>query len=329
MRIYILLLLLSASSALNGQSASPQQLIYFNEEFYICAKEYAQYVGIAIAKDDGTDVIAYHLNGKQAMTGTYEDKNLQKRNGAFTWFDTNGIRIAVSEFKNNIQDGLYLFWYSNKVLRDSGTFSNGSPDGLWKSWYSNGQLKMVCAYNAKVLADYKKAYARNNIGSELVQAASPQKINNLARIDPAQDIPTRSRRGYYATLQEKEKQFNTVLNSEEQDKSSGTSEENDQRIYFSHVMIRYDLIIPATVLLDGNYYSFYANGNSKETGQYFQGAKKGFWETWYENGKRKSVGRFEKNHEVQEWKYYNEKGDLAILKQFKKDGRLINEIKMQ
>lgn len=323
-----MLLLLIFSSVLHSQNTSKEQLVYFDDEFNVSAKEYAAFVGIAIPKDDEVDVILYHLNGKQALTGTYADKTLQKRNGVFTWFDTTGGRIAVAAFKNNIQDGIYLFWYSNKVLRDSGEFKNGSPDGLWKSWYPNGQLRMVCAYNAKALADYRKSYAQNNMGVELMQLAKPQKIGNISRVDPQQDLSPRSRRGYYASLQEKDKQFNAVFNSDGGNERPITSSENDQQVFFSHILMRYDLIKPTAVLIDGNYFSYYPNGQLKESGNYKEGHKNGFWQSWYENGKRQSVGRYEKNHEIQEWKYYNEKGELETLRRFRKDGRLLNEIKM-
>ena len=112
MRKFVFLLLIYTVNAHSQASTSPQ-LVYFNEEFYTCIKEDAYYVGITINKEDETDVIVYHSNGKHALTGTYLDKNLHKRNGTFTWFDTNGIRIAVTEYKNNIQDGLYFYWYEN------------------------------------------------------------------------------------------------------------------------------------------------------------------------------------------------------------------------
>ena len=330
MRTLLFLLLIYSTQAVS-QTSPGEEIVYFNEEFNTCAKEDAYYVGITINKDEETDVIVYHPNGKQALTGTYLNKNLHKRNGTFTWFDTNGIRIAVAGYKNNLQDGLYLFWYSNKVLRDSGYFNNGIPDGLWKSWYSNGQLRMICVYNARGLSDYKKTYANNNVAAELVQLAKPQKVVNLTRLDPAQDVSPRARRAYMNNLREKDNQFNSIINGgagDEQNKSIQNTDDN-QHVYFSHVIIRYDLISPATVMLDGDYYTFYYNGQQKEAGSYKEGFKKGFWETWYENSKRQSIGKYEKYHEVQEWKYYNSDGELLMVRQYKKNGRLSIEIKMK
>lgn len=322
-----ILLLLCFSSSLFAQNNASQQIVYFDDGFNVCEKDYAYYAGILIPKEDQTDVIIYHFNGKHAFTGSYLDKTLQKRNGTFTWFDTTGVRIAVAEYKNNVQDGVYFFWYSNSVLRDSGQYKDGTPDGLWKSWYPNRQLKMICAYDAKALADYRKSYVQNNAGVELMKLAKPEKLSNLARVEPEQDVSPRLRRSYMNNLREKENQFNTIINAAA-DAPYNTSSENDQHIFFSHIIIRYDLISPSAVLLNGSYYTFYPNGQPKESGTYKEGHKTGFWETWYENGKRQSVGRYNKNHEVQEWKYYDDSGELKLIRRFKKDGRLIDEIKM-
>lgn len=331
MRKLLFILLIYSVGAI-AQTIPSNQLVYFNEEFNTCPKEEAFYIGIKIEKEEGTDLIVYHPNGQQALTGSYLDKKLQKKNGMFTWFDTNGVRMALSEFKNNVQDGFYFFWYSNKTLRDSGNYKNGLPDGLWKSWYPNGQLSMICVYNARALADYNNASRYNKPVTERVLPEKTPVNPYRSGTSLIQNYLPRSRRNFLYIPQENAAQpFTSPVTDASLAKNNlrNNNQPNNRPENQSHIVFRYDLIIPSAVLLEGDYYTFYPGGQAKEQGSYKDGFKKGYWETWYENGKRQAVGRYEKNHEVQEWKYYNSDGELLMVRQYKKDGRLSNEIRMK
>ena len=335
MRTLLFLLLIYSTQAVS-QTSPGEEMVYFNEEFTFCAKEEAFYIGLKFDKEEKTDLIVYYPNRQQALTGSFLDKKLRKKEGVFTWFDTNGVRVAVTEFKNNIQDGMYLFWYENKSLKDSGSYKYGYPDGLWKGWYADGQLSMLCVYNAKAISDYNKTSANNFRSIENIQSEKPPMTLYRSRPSYSQSYLPRTRRNPFYFPAEVVPQSTIYSISSDGANSTNTRNNTRNNNQISKipeiqlpVLLRYDLIIPAEIIYDGDYYTYYPNGQAKEQGSYKEGSKKGFWETWYENGKRKTVGKYERNHEVQEWKYYNSDGELLMVRQYKKNGRLSNEIKMK
>lgn len=310
--IYALLFhsILLAAGAENKQ---PKQVVYFNEQFIPCQKDEALYTGISIKKETGTDVILYHYNRKLALTGTYKDQTLLIKNGVFSWFDSSGTRIATIGYKNNIEHGLYLVWYPNKVLKDSGKYDNGIPDDLWKSWYANHQLKLNCTYSARKFNSFKKDWEQDKALEQIRRILSP---NDITSINDSTFSANFSSHVFYP--------FYYNFSDDAEGSSRNTFERN---ITFtivtspvSNICIRQDVMNPCFAMLDGDYIFYYPNGQVMYSGNFKSGMKNGLWEIWANTGKKKSVGMYNKNHEVGEWKYYNSKGGLLVIKRFGKDG---------
>ena len=74
------------------------------------------------------------------MAGKYSDRKLKVRNGNFYYFHANGSLDASGKYKNDKKDGLWLNYYPNKMLMDSGVYSNGNIVGTRLSWHINGYL---------------------------------------------------------------------------------------------------------------------------------------------------------------------------------------------
>ncbi|RTL59946.1 MAG: hypothetical protein EKK37_03630 [Sphingobacteriales bacterium] len=305
----------------DAQNNPLKQVVYFNEEFLPCKKDEAIYTGVSIKKEMGTDVILYHYNGKLALTGTYNDQSLLTKNGIFNWFDSTGSRIATIGYKNNTEHGLYLVWYPNKVLKDSGRFDHGIPDDLWKSWYADHQLKLRCSYNARKFNVFKKDWEQGKALEKIKHILAPNDISMITDSLVSANYGTHVFYPFYYNFSDAPAAEGSLRNVFERNITFTIVISS-----VSQICIRQDVINPCFAMLDGDYTFYYPNGQVMYSGNFKSGMKNGLWEIWNNNGKKKSVGMYNKNHEVGEWKYYNSKGDLSNIKRFGKDGMQTNQL---
>ncbi len=64
--------------------------------------------------------------------------------------------------------------------------------------------------------------------------------------------------------------------------------------------------------LEGEYRSFFLNGNLESKGNFVNDTTAGLWIFYYESGKPKMKGRFENNKTVGKWEYYYENGNKSM-----------------
>jgi len=123
-------------------SAQPTDTTYLNANWEITKdKAEAQYFRI-IEKVDRRQVLVkdYYISGQIQMKGTYSNKNMNYRNGYFT------------------------FYFENGNIDTEGPYSNNSRAGLWKYYREDGTL---CA---------KVVYKKDNRKSALFYDAAGNKI---------------------------------------------------------------------------------------------------------------------------------------------------------
>lgn len=68
------------------------------------------------------------------------------REGERTLWYESGSKMAVTNYENNVENGLWESWYGNGVLKDQMTYKNGELDGFVKNWNSDGILVGECFY---------------------------------------------------------------------------------------------------------------------------------------------------------------------------------------
>ena len=68
------------------------------------------------------------------------------REGERTLWYESGSKIAVTNYANNIENGLWESWYENGNLKDKMIYKNGELDGVVKNWNSDGILVGECFY---------------------------------------------------------------------------------------------------------------------------------------------------------------------------------------
>lgn len=83
---------------------------------------------------------------------------------------------------------------------------------------------------------------------------------------------------------------------------------------------------PNTGLLEGDtivnyphgaWYSYYANGQIKDSGSYVHGRQQGLWKTWYESGVLSSVGHYTDGTMADEWEFFYENGKPSTKETYK------------
>lgn len=88
------------------------------------------------------------VNGKKNYV--FNESNHQKyypREGKrIIWYES-GNKLAITNYSNNIENGIWKTWYENGNLKEEMTYKNGQLDGFFKNWSENGILLGECYYH--------------------------------------------------------------------------------------------------------------------------------------------------------------------------------------
>ncbi len=115
--------------------------------------------------------IYYHNLSKLVGWDTRHYQTLTNGAASFATLPANGKKYQPP-FKFCLHDGLFMNYYPNGVIKDSGHYKNGLRDGIWNEYYTNGVLSATGFYlnglknsswkyysreaTLTVLAEYKK-----------------------------------------------------------------------------------------------------------------------------------------------------------------------------
>lgn len=111
---------------------------YFNDQLTLTNQRNAAFTGKMVQNSGEWEAFALYPDNKILMHGFFKDKKLDVKHGPYTLFYPDGKRKAFIGFKYNIPDSIFLTWYENGNLNDSGYIHENIKTGLWKTWYSNG-----------------------------------------------------------------------------------------------------------------------------------------------------------------------------------------------
>jgi antitoxin component YwqK of YwqJK toxin-antitoxin module len=139
------LFFLIITAFLNFQNIFSQNFI---EKFYdenqkeTFSSHGARFYSITKKTDLGWQTSKYLLTiNKLEMSGLYEDKENNIKNGTFYWYFPDGNIKTTGKYVHNIKEGTWLQFYSNGSLQDSFNYKNGYLNGISLSWYRNGSAK--------------------------------------------------------------------------------------------------------------------------------------------------------------------------------------------
>jgi antitoxin component YwqK of YwqJK toxin-antitoxin module len=137
MKIFILLILISASVAASAQRSET----YYDFYWKPCSAENARYFGILEKTDSGWFRQDYYVNPvRLQMQALYKDKDCEIRNGYCYYFHANGVASIVGRYINGKQEGVCISYYSNGMMSDSALFHNGQVVDKRIRWHRNGYM---------------------------------------------------------------------------------------------------------------------------------------------------------------------------------------------
>lgn len=69
-----------------------------------------------------------------------------KKNGEFKILTIDGKIEIVGNIKNNLNEGLWTYYYPNGQIESTGNFSNNHTEGKWVWYFETGNLKEIGHY---------------------------------------------------------------------------------------------------------------------------------------------------------------------------------------
>lgn len=103
-------------------------------------------------------VINYYDNGQASDSScTVNGKNQGRKK---FWYK-NGQLQEVSDWKDDLQNGIYETFYENGKSKQKATWINGKREGKVEHWYENGQLEFIAFYKNGLLEGTSQDYYQN------------------------------------------------------------------------------------------------------------------------------------------------------------------------
>ncbi len=125
---------------------------YFNKNLEITTKDKADFLGVAVKKENSWLVFAVYPDTSTLLKAYYKDKRLRLKEGPYTVYYPQSKPAQQGYYQNNKMVGTWRFWYENGVLKDSGALDNNRLTGLWKSWHPNGRQKSSITFKTELSA---------------------------------------------------------------------------------------------------------------------------------------------------------------------------------
>ncbi|RYY59723.1 MAG: hypothetical protein EOO05_12420 [Chitinophagaceae bacterium] len=216
--------------------------------------------------------------------------------GSFRGTADGRVLYTASSRKHKL-DGVWMSWYSNQSVCDSGSFSKGLPHGEWKRWDENGRLLSVRHYDADRYQRVTQEMMHANPKAVLFP------ITRLYRRNPALALhylhADYSFPGHDMARQESLEEH-VIQNT------SGTG------VY--HPVFRRSLH-------HGLFMNFDSAGSAIDSGFYKNGLQEGHWIHRFD-GNGWEEGNYSSGKRTKEWKRYNASGRLLLLSIYNREGKL-------
>ena len=224
--------------------------------------------------------------------------------------------------KQKFNDGPYVTFHPNGMIKEKGNYKDGEKDGSWRSYNSRGQVLQLEIYSSGKISELKKPGAMRK----------------------------------YATFHENGRvKSEGILNNGERDgewKIYNERGDLEKTAYFDFG----ELIIERGADITADFIDYHANGRIKEEGKTFHGQRDGKWKfyneagqltktihylmgeivtvenptdiqefvSYHDNGRIKERGMTNKDERDGEWMMYNNKGNLSKIIMYQ-NGKVIIE----
>ena len=103
-------------------------------------------------------VKTFHPNGPLMAEGRYVNK---KRSGKWTFYDAEGTKSAVQEYKLGDPHGIGVIFYRNGDTASIKHYRDSIPHGPWQQYFKDGKLKTEGRYKNGLRVGEMKRYHPN------------------------------------------------------------------------------------------------------------------------------------------------------------------------
>ena len=134
----IIILLTCSAKGLEAQKIEK----FYDYEWKPCEPGSARFYSQMEKKDSGWVRRDYYLpSGTIQMIGLYKDSSSKVMNGMFRFYYPNKILSSTGRYIDNKKDGLWLGWHDNGFIKDSTEYDAGEQVGSALHWYKNGFMQ--------------------------------------------------------------------------------------------------------------------------------------------------------------------------------------------
>ena len=239
----------------------------------------------------------YRLPGYLSESARFEHN---KRNGTTFYFDSLGVTVAYSVFK----DGIML---SHQIVNKRDSL--GNKVGIWKEFHTNGELKSEQVFQSGHLSGYAKEFDRRGqlISAKLFQNDSliADSLTNLSFTEPTETLEL------YPNGQPRHRgSFRDSLPIGVHRFYDSTGVVISSVTYSSEGTKHAEGIVTDDGFEQGLWRYFYPDGKLSKSGNFRKGKQLGKWQFYYPTGTIQQEGNYINGKYSGIWKFYNGSGVL-------------------
>ncbi|RYF96256.1 MAG: toxin-antitoxin system YwqK family antitoxin, partial [Chitinophagaceae bacterium] len=145
MKYLSLLLVFGLNLNLNAQKNDTIQK-FLDQRLQLTTRSKAVFPAVAIKTSDAWFVKAMYPDTTVLLLAYFKDKNLNVKNGPYKLYHRRNMLAMEGRFSEDLQEGLWKYYYPNGQLKDSGIMINNVMIDNWKSWDEKGNLIASVSY---------------------------------------------------------------------------------------------------------------------------------------------------------------------------------------
>lgn len=254
------------------------------------------------------------------------------KQGEEQWFYPDGSLKKIVHYENGDEDGLAVTYnkegiiieeeiYNDGFLRKKQTFNQldekGEKTGVWRTYFPNGNIKTEISYDRGKMDGTAKEFDKTG---KLVNI-NTMKGDSVAS-DPGGVVMIDLYKEYHPNGKVK------LVGGLNKGMRSGIFREYDLEgnlvqgyVYIRDTLVSEGMILPGGIF-EGEWKTYYKNGQIKAKGPFKNGKKHGKWVFYYPDGKKEQEGSFNENVLSGQWTWYYHNGQIKREEFFNRKGLL-------
>ena len=249
-------------------------------------------------------VVERHSNGIKKIVNVYRGSGINEVMIAKYGFYDSGIKYFIENYKNNLKNGLFTKWNYNGIKVLESNMLNNKRSGSLKEWYDNGELSFSGNYMDDMKTGLQEWYYKNGNKSESSEYSLGEKDGNSKQWyeDGRIKFNHNYKNDKYDGLQEE--YYENGNKSESSEYSLGEKDGNSKQWYEDgQIKFNYNY---KNDKYDGLQEDYLKDGTKTLESNMLNNKRNGSLKQWYDNGELSFSGNYKDGemHGLQEW--YND-----------------------